>query len=501
MAGAPLTSQEKLVTAFTQGCVCGVTGPVARIDTHLSHVFLTPERAFKLKRAVTFPFVDFSTLDKRRQACEAEIAVNRVMAGDLYIGVEPIVWRDGAFSLGGDGEVADWVVAMRRFRQEDQFDQLAERGALSRSCVEQAVDLVANAHAGTPSTEHAGYPAQYQGVINGLIQTENDGAARLGIDPASPLLFDRLGNELTRISGLINSRRRGGKVKHGHGDLHLRNLCVFEQRPIAFDALEFDARLATGDVLYDLAFLLMDLRRAHLNEHANAAMNRYWDSAAEDEQALELLPFFMSLRAAVRMAVAVEAGDLKEALSYRTLGHELLGVNSAPLLVAIGGLSGTGKTAVAQALAPRLNGPAGARILSSDVLRKRAAGLAREERAPAASYAEERRAEVYSRLIAQAQKALDAGADVVADATFQSLSPRQTIAGVSARLKAFWLTAPDPVRLARVGQRTHDASDADVNVAAAQTEPEKIAPPWVRIDADRPTGEVVADVVQRIGPH
>jgi predicted kinase len=276
----------------------------------------------------------------------------------------------------------------------------------------------------------------------------------------------------------------------------LRNICLFEGEPTPFDALEFDQRLATTDVLYDIAFLLMDLRRVGLRAQANAALNRYWDMAGEDEGALQLLPFFAALRAAVRMAVAAEAGDLAEARIYRTLADELL-ARRAPVLVAVGGLSGSGKSSVAAALAPLLPGPAGARLLRSDVLRKSRLGLATDQRAGADAYTAERRAEVYDDLAARAAAAIGAGASVVADATFLTASAREAIAGASAGATAYayWLDAPLDVRLARVAGRAFDVSDADAAVAAAQQTPGDLPSRWRELDANRSVGEIVSEIV------
>lgn len=490
--------QEALVRAFSQGRVVGAPAPVERFDTHLSHVFVSGERAFKLKRAVRLPFVDFSSCEARRKACEAELA-NQPMARALYLGALPIVRDSNGFRIGGAGAAADWVVAMRRFEQDQQFDRLAARGALSRDVIEEAVETIAAGHRAAPATERAGYAAHYRSVIQGLRRTEQHGAREMGLEPGSPVLFDRLDEALARARPLIEARRKRGKVCRGHGDLHLRNLCLYEGRPLAFDALEFDEALATTDVLYDLAFLLMDLRRVGLAVHVNAAMNRYWDLAEEEEAALSLLPFFMSLRAAVRMAVAVEASDLNEAQTHRTLGLSLL-ARAPPILIAIGGLSGTGKTAVAQSLAPLMPGPAGARLLRSDVLRKMKLGLGLEEKAQGASYAPARRAEIYRDLAAKAAQAVGGGASAIADATLQERSVRDAISAAagSARFFGYWLAAPLDVRLARVGSRTGDASDADTKVASEQSEPSDIGPPWRRLNANRPVAAIVNDILSDI---
>jgi hypothetical protein len=228
-------------------------------------------------------------------------------------------------------------------------------------------------------------------------------------------------------------------------------------------------------------------------------MNRYWDAAQEEEEGLRLLPFFMALRATVRMTVAIESGQLAEAHSYRRLAFELL-THRPPTLVAIGGLSGTGKSEVAKIVASELSGPAGARLLRSDILRKRALGLALEEtRANADAYAPAQRARIYKDLGARAVEAIAAGASVVADATFTVSSTRHDILSIpQTRSHAYWLSAPLSVRLARVAVRRQDASDADVRVATAQKEPIDLGPRWRRLDATRPVNATAADILQEV---
>ena len=489
-------AQSLIVAAFEAGGVEGAPAPVKRIDTHMSHVFLVGDHAFKLKRAVRLPFADFSTLSQRRAACMAETSINQTFAPGMYLGAHPVTYADHGFEIDGAGDIVDWVVVMRRFDQALQFDELARAGRLTRAHAEAAASAAARAHAKAPPVSEFGRVSDYADVIATLRRTEAHGASEHGQAAASPLLYERLERELARVTPLIEARRQAGKVRRGHGDLHLANLCIIDGRATLFDALEFDARLATTDVLYDLAFLLMDLRRAGLDELANAAMNRYWDETGEDEAALDLLGFFMGLRACVRMAVSTLAGKIEAAHAYRALGLGLLHHNP-PMLIALGGLSGAGKSAIAAAVAPELPGPAGARLLRSDVLRKARANLAIEARAPQATYAPERRAEIYRDLAARAAQAIRAGASVVADATFRVSSTRDAIesAARGAPFLAYWLDAPLALRLARVAQRAGDASDADVAVAAAQTPPRALCPPWRKLDARRAASLTVNEIL------
>jgi uncharacterized protein len=498
-AGVRTGLQDDLLFAFSEGRVAGVPSPVERVDTHLSHVFLSGDHAFKLKRAVRLPFVDFSTVDRRRAACQAELDINRRLRSPFYVEATAVTQDGGGrFRLGGDGDIVDWAVVMRRFDQSQQFDVMAREGVLSVDLVERAASRIVDIHAGAPATTLAGHAADYRQVIRTLRRTEQQAAEHLGLEPGAPAPYDPLDRELARVDALIESRRAQGKVRRVHGDLHLRNICLFEGEPTPFDALEFDERMATTDVLYDLAFLLMDLRRLDLPEHANAAMNRYWDATGEDEEALQLLPFFTSLRAAVRMVVAVEAGRLEEAQEYRDVAFRML-EQTSPTLVAIGGLSGVGKSAVARAVAPLLAGPAGARVLRSDILRKRSLGLKPLEMAGAEAYAPAQRASIYRELTVHAKSAMAAGASVVADATFRVSTTREAIACAGGPNSfAFWLDAPLQVRLARIGRRSGDASDADAAVAMKQEEPGDLGGGWRRLDARRTVGELAADITEEM---
>jgi predicted kinase len=205
------------------------------------------------------------------------------------------------------------------------------------------------------------------------------------------------------------------------------------------------------------------------------------------------------LRAAVRMAVAMEAGLPDEAHVYRQLGLRLL-QRAQPRLVAIGGLSGTGKTVVAQALAHRLPGPSGARVLRSDIVRKREQGLALNERAPAENYTVGQRADVYRQLATMTAEVMHAGASVIVDATFLLESGQASLQETAgdAALNGYWLSAPLEVRLARVSTRAGDASDADVAVAAAQAEPTALPSWWRRVDANRPVSEIADDIAAEL---
>jgi aminoglycoside phosphotransferase family enzyme len=218
---------------------------------------------------------------------------------------------------------------MQRFDETQQFDRLAERGALHPVLVERLAEKIARFHASISPSVDAGRVGDYRLLLANLGRAEAKLAAQNGA--RRPSLTHTLHAELSAIGPSIERRREQGCVRLGHGDLHLRNICMLNGAPTPFDALEFDERLATTDVLYDLAFLLMDLRRLGLDACADAALRRYWQAAGETEDGRGLLPFFMATRAAVRMAIAAETGDMAAAAAYRAHGIEILGRSAGAL--------------------------------------------------------------------------------------------------------------------------------------------------------------------------
>lgn len=499
------TEQTPIVSALTSGTATGDDRPLRRIDTHMSHLFLGETRVYKLKQSRLHPFADMSSLEARRRACEAELAVNRALAPDLYEAVAPVVrGEDGAIQVGGVGEVVDWVVSMRRFPDGALLAEMADTGRLTTMHISQAVDVVAAFHAQLPARFDLGHAVDYHRILQGLRETDAEGAAALGVQPASESLFRALDRELTRQSPRIEARRKAGWVRRGHGDLHLRNICLFGGRVTPFDALEFDPALATSDLIYDVAFLLMDLRARGLDDLANSAMNRYWEALGQPEDALALLPLFMALRAAVRMAVAVEAGDLVQAARYRELALDLLRPRP-PRLLAIGGLSGTGKSTLARAVASALPGPCGARVMRTDVLRKTLSHVGPTARLSSQAYTPEERASVYRRLAVQAHEALGAGSSVIADATFREEPARRDIedAAHGHAFLGLWLKASSQVRTDRVAAREDDASDVSPAIARAQVEPDGLGVAWRVLDAERPIETLAAEareLLARPGP-
>ena len=475
--------------------------PVARIDTHISHLFLVGERAYKLKRAVRFPYLDFSTPDLRRRNCEAEVAVNRRTAPSLYIGVAPVLRDDaGGLRLGAPGEPApaagaavDWVVVMRRFDQDMLFDALAQRGGLGTGLITELADVVAAFHEQAAPMPGFGGADGMRRVIDGNAREIDRFVPAVFAAEEAGRLAASIETALGRVAPLLDRRREAGMVRHCHGDLYLRNICLIDGRPTPFDAIEFNHDIANIDVLYDFAFLLMDLEHRGRRVLANAALNHYLPREG-DYGGLAALPLFLSCRAAVRAHItAMQAGveDRAETLagearSYLHLAVEFL--RPAPKrLVAAGGLSGTGKSFLARDLAPCFGAPVGAIVLRSDVIRKRLLGVDPLTRLGADAYRPEVTTRVYQTICACAALALGGGWSVIADAVYARPAERaaieKTAREAGAAFDGLWLEAPDAVRIARIESRTADASDATVRVAREQAKYHVGEPGWRRIDA------------------
>jgi aminoglycoside phosphotransferase family enzyme/predicted kinase len=484
------------------------------IDTHASIVFLAGDRAFKLKRAVRFSYLDYSTPALREQFCRAELALNRRTAPELYEEVCPITRDpDGRLSFGGSGAAADWVVVMRRFDQDTLFDRMAERKQLSRKLMFDLAEQIAQFHAAADvdreSGGHAGMAATMASDARNL-----RAAVPAALDAAAvEALIAAAQAELARTAPLLDARRRAGKVRHCHGDLHLRNICLVAGRPTLFDCIEFNRVISNIDVLYDLAFLLMDLHTRGLDAMGNAVFNRYFDLQDESD-GLAALPLFLSVRAAVRAHVGAAAAGRQaqpeaqarardEARRYLADAGDLLKLRP-PCLIAVGGLSGTGKSTVAYGLAPELGSVPGARVLRSDVIRKRMFGLALTDRLPSSAYAGAVGERVFQRIREEAAAALAAGRSVIADAVYARPAERDAIAavahGAQVPFVGLWLEASADALAARIAARRGDASDATVAVLRQQQDYDLGRIDWHRIDAGGTADAVIDAALQKLGP-
>jgi len=504
----PSESQNEVIRLLSDPKLLGADA-VERIETHVSQVFLAGGRALKLKRAVVFPYLDFSTPEKRRAACEAEVRINRRTAPTLYNGVVAVTRRpDGGLALGGDGPAVDWLVEMRRFDQDTLFDRLARKGALRRAMMEDLADAIAAFHAAAEVRADFG---GRDGVARVLASNaECFAQSGAGVFEAGDIATLTRQSEaaLAQVGAVLERRRAAGRVRLCHGDLHLRNICLIDGRPTLFDGIEFSEAFAAIDVLYDLAFLLMDLDHRGHRRLASIVCNRYLDVTGDgggEAGGLQVMALFLSMRAAVRAHVdAAQAASLSDAAKARARGDEARDYLARaldylrpvpPRLIAVGGLSGSGKSRLARELAPHLGAAPGARVVRSDAIRKRLAGTALNARLGGDGYSAEMTARTYRAMRDEAVAALAAGHSAIADAVFAKPDERRAIAEVAARagvpFTGLWLEAPPEVMAKRLAERRRNVSDADAGVLEMQLAYDLGAIDWRRIDSAGPSEDTL----------
>ncbi len=488
--------QSEVLEALSRPETYGSADPVERIDTHISAVFLTGDRAFKLKRAVRLPYLDYSTPEARRRFCHAEVRINRRTAPALYHGVVAVVRDpDGRLRLGGEGKAVDWLVEMTRFEEHMLFDRLAVEGRLDRFAMEDLADAVARFHGAAERVADAGGRAAVLKVIESNADCFAEAPAGILDAAAVGTLREASWRLLAGVEGLLEERRAAGFVRHCHGDLHLRNICLFEGQATLFDAIEFSQEIANIDVLYDLAFLVMDLDHRGLRRLASILLNRYLDITA-DIGGLAAMPLFLSLRAGIRSHVAALSSttqsDASAAEALRTEARTYLGEALAylepagPRLIAVGGLSGSGKSRLARDLAPLVGPSPGARVVRTDVTRKRLAGVGLETRLGSAGYSRDMTERTYQAVYDECLAVLATGRAAIADAVFAHAEERTAIEAVAREagvpFHGLWLESPPEVMQERVTHRKRNVSDATSWVVRLQLSYDLGDITWDRID-------------------
>jgi aminoglycoside phosphotransferase family enzyme/predicted kinase len=438
---------------------------------------------------VRLPYLNYSTAELRRAACEAELTLNRRTAPSLYLAAPAIVrGADGRLSVGGDGAPVDWGVEMRRF-PDDAL--LASRAAFDDALLLRLADAVAAFHdAAELAPEGGGADA-----LARIVRVQEEALRAGGALELEPIARFRAEAEaaLAKLAGLIERRRLEGRQRLCHGDLHLGNVALIDGKPTPFDCIEFDLGLARIDVLYDLAFLLMDFWRRGLRREANLVMNR-WLLRSGDAAGLRLLPFFLRLRAAIRAQVAGFSGRGEEADALLACALDLLRPRR-PLLVGVGGFSGSGKTRLARALAPELGPPPGAALFRSDELRKRQMGVEPEQPLGPEGYAADVGRRTYAEMRRLARASLEAGHAAICDAAHNWEWGRKAtgrVAGLAdVPFRGFWLEAPEDVLAARAEARTGDASDATARIVRRQVKAGAGEIAWTKLDASGPPEAVL----------
>lgn len=465
---------------------------VELIETHISHVFLTDELVYKLKKPVRYEFVDFSTLQARRQACEDEVRLNRRLAPHVYLGVVPIVWSDREGPRWQDATAlppVEYVVKMRRLPQAQMLDAMIAQHRLTPDHVARLAARLAEFYsAARPLTAHPwDYLRDFEHHIRANRQELLDPVYELPLAlvkrvHAAQLVFLHLAEDV------LAARVCDGRLVDGHGDLRPEHVCLTTP-PVVFDCVEFSAELRRVDVADELCFLAMECQRLEADDIGRQVLAAYC-RASGDQPPPELLDFYKSYRACVRAKVAalrwrqldaaVRSPHCHEAAAYLELADGYRPVAELPSVVVIGGLMGTGKSTLASALAQRL----GFELLQTDAVRRELLGASPQPAAYGQGlYRPELRDAVYGELAVRADRALAEGLSVVLDGTYLTPAQRQQVRQVAAKHDAgalfFHCECPADVAMQRMARRQQEGrslSEARPELLEAQLAQRSVAP-------------------------
>jgi hypothetical protein len=462
---------------------------VKHVETHISDVFLAGDLVYKVKKAVRFPFLDYSTLQKRLYYLHEEMRLNRRLAPSVYLGILPISHDGRSWRLGREDNPAEYVLVMRRLPERRMLDFLLDRGLATPEMMEELAKLLCDFHAGAPTgagIAHYASPRALQRLWNENMSEVEQFVGFLLDGDAFATLEDFGRSFLTTHRELFLRRTREDRVREGHGDLHCEHVCFAPEGIQIFDGIEFSRRLRCCDVASEIGFLAMDIEFRGAPELARIFLAAY-ERAAGDLDIRFLVPFYKCYRALVRGKVAALRRPMDEPRSRRYFAYAARAAweSAKPFVVLLCGLTGSGKSTLAAALAERIGVP----VLRSDVIRKELAGVRGPQSGPYGEglYSPRMTELTYSRMAALAGDYLRRGEGVILDATFLKTIQRATFAEISSVLSAplFIIRcraseSNSRERLNRRAQEGRDASDGNWEIYLKQQEqwePVKEIPP------------------------
>lgn len=456
-------------------------------QTHISVVFLAGDFAYKVKKEVRLPFLDFSSLERRRFFCEREVELNRRLAPDVYLGVVPITRENGRLRFEGAGEVVEWAVKMCRLSDDDTLAARLRRNLVTPTTMRELASFLAEFHRTAATNDEITRFGRFELVAKNVRENLVAAAKFVGdtiSDAVCRQLQANTEHALDQLRPLIERRVKTGCVRDTHGDLRLDHIYICPEadtrRWLIVDCIEFNDAFRYADPIADLAFLVMDLKSAGRADLARELDEAYLTDTKDDE-GRALLPLYASYRAAVRAKVEdIELTEReiptaeKTAARERACGHwllalsELLPPQQRPGLAMVGGLPGTGKSTLAQ----RLREEAGFVVIRSDEVRKQLAGVSPQQSAAAdfqqGIYTPEWTDRTYAECLRQAEQRLFEGQRVVVDATFSAERHRREFQDVARRWcvpSAFLICElPSQTVRERLQRRHGDVSDADWSV-------------------------------------
>jgi uncharacterized protein len=488
----------------------------ARVDlvvTHISWVFLTDHDVWKVKRPVDYGFLDYTTLERRRHFCHEEVRLNRRLAPDVYLGVVPVRRGPDGPTLTGDGPVIDHAVHMRRLSDAGSADALLRAGALTHDHLWRVAATLARFYAAAPATPAYGTADVIRANVTENFDQVRPFVGRFLSRTTLDAVRDWQLGFLDRHADRLQARVDAGRVRDGHGDLRLEHVYFEGPDPLVLDGIEFNERFRMGDVASDAGFLAMELDARGRPDLAASFLGRF-ALEANDYDLYGVVDFYVSYRAWVRAKVAAflaadpstppdkagrKAGEARQlfALAERRAHAP----TAAGPVVAVGGIIGTGKTVMAEALAQALALP----VVASDRTRKWLAGVEATERAPEAAYAADFSRRTFDEVFRRAGVVLRSGRGVILDATFRDRDLRRRARELAGRYGCRFLfvettcddaTLRERLRRRAAGPSVSDATESLLARVRTEFEPVTELPPaeHLVVDTTGPAASRVAAV-------
>jgi len=462
-----------------------VQEPIQVIQTHISWIFLTGDFAYKIKKPMNFGFLDFTTLEKRRHFCQEELRLNQRGAPDLYLAVIPITQTGETFHFQGSGQVVDYALKMRQFPQDSLLSRYFDRGELTADLIQRLARRVADYHRQAPTDPYVTSFGQVSQVRQAF--DENYAQTRGFIGRAQTQAYFETTQAYTDAffasqGSLFQARMEAGKIRECHGDLHLGNICYWQDRFYLFDCIEFNESFRYVDVMYDIAYGVMDLQVRQRPDLANGYLNTYLEWTG-DWAGVLVLNIYLIRQSYVRAKVnsfllddpSASATDKAAAADRARSYYQLAWSYTQPqqgAIILMAGLSGSGKSTVARYLAQHYPAPFGAIHIRSDAVRKHLGGIPLLERGPDSLYTPAMTHKTYTHLLELGIPIAQAGYTVILDGKYDRQDLRHqamtaaTQAGIPIRILHCHL--PEPLLRQRLQQRQGDIADATVDLVSQQ---------------------------------
>ncbi|EAZ90978.1 bifunctional aminoglycoside phosphotransferase/ATP-binding protein [Crocosphaera chwakensis] len=458
-----------------------VQNSIKVIQTHASAIFLTGNYAYKIKKPVDFGFLDYSTLEKRQHFLNQELTMNQAIAPDIYLEVLPITLDNNQVNIGGKGEIIDYVLKMNQFPQDCLFINLFKAGKLEKYHLEDLGKVVSEFHKNTITNDYIRGFGDIEVIKKSIDENYERTEKYIGIAQTEKQ-YKETKQFTDRYFELKQSyfkqRQQADKIRECHGDLHLKNVCLWNNKIQLFDRIEFNEEFRYVDVMFDVAFTVMDLDARNRQDFSNIFLNTYLEYTG-DWQGLQVLPVYLSRQAYVRAKVNSMVLDdanisdeehkkaQEEAKNYYHLAWKYTQQHQGKIIL-MSGLSGSGKTTIAKYLAQQINGI----LIRSDAVRKHIGNIPLDETGDSELYSEEMNKKTYETLIYLGEIIVKEGFSVILDAKFDRHQWRETVIEIAKKnnisLTILYCHAPLEILSDRLSNRQGDISDATANLLQQQ---------------------------------